>query len=1359
MIATAPLSAMAPADVIKAARSGDVGILTTMLRCGMSVDTRVGASQATPLILAAESGQQDAVQFLLSKGADQHARDASPAQYTPLLAAVGRGQLKISRLLLDKGAEVDCRTADSGITPLILASANGYSPMIPLLLEKHADVNAAATTGAQWNSLMWACHIGHAESVEELIKGGANVDNRSAGVGMTPLMIAAARGNWPIIQLLLKRGANPRLTCTTAAQENALILAVANNQLGAVQVLLDNPATEINCRRADNGYTPLMVAAENGFFEVIKLLLKKRADHRLMASDPAQSTALLIAADHGQAEVIQALVQGGADINCRRAGDGYTPLMIACSKGDEASTQMLLSLHADYNAQANDDSHDTALAIAIKQGRLAPIRAFINAQIDLNQPIAGTEYTPLMLACEQGNVPAVQALLEGHADPAIRLHNANQDTALLLAVRAGRGDVVQAFIGAGADLILAQADTGYTPLMLACHLGHVEIVKILLAAHAEIKGIGEDAELFLAIRENKVNVVQAFIDAHKNINVVNRLARLTPLMLACQQGHDAIVSRLIAGGADHTLRATNEFESTALSLAAALGRESVVKILLDAGVDKNARQTNNGYTPLMLASENGKAGVVKLLLASGADHKACLENSSHDTALSLAVKSGQVQSVKALLEGKVEVDSRHGDTGYTPLMLACDKGGHEGAAMAVSLLKAGAKPELCLTSAQADTPLIIAVRHGFREIVSALHDCRAEINCRTADAGATPLMLACERGDAAMVELLLHIGADHQLKDSTPAQETAIFYALRAQERKAQADVIDALSKARVTIDARQSSTGLTPLMVAAAKGDVPLVAMLVHNGADFHLRDTSLHGYTPLLHAVMQDQFGVVQWFLNTFPEEINSRTHDTGATALMLACERGHSAIVKLLLDLKADVNMRDTTPSQCTALFYAARAGKNTIVQQLASAKADVDCRFADTGVTPLAMAIERNMPETVDLLLKQGANPRLRLLQPPYQTIFMMAVAQNRPELTKKLLPLALVAQQSSARENTQGNDFLKACERGDITTVNKLLAERVNIEYRHPATGATPLMVAAHTGKHDVVHTLLISGAYVNASASKGLKENALLMAAQAGHLAVVRELLNFGAAVDARRADGATAFSLAVAQGNKDMAEFLLAHHADIDCRFADSCATPLIQAAAHGNADMVLWLLVHGADINAVDKSQDNALIAAAKNDRAAVIQLLLDAGMDINSFSGDKGLTPLTIAIQRGCMPVFNLLKDRADIRLCKKDNKDACYALRAAFMVQGPNALAIRQLFVTECPLCCRSVGGASATATTDAVQAQDMRITSCCGNFLCKDCEVEARKGFVGNPEVRKRNPNPNPVDCPCPFCRKKFTTIG
>ena len=92
---------------------------------------------------------------------------------------------------------------------------------------------------------------------------------------------------------------------------------------------------------------------------------------------------------------------------------------------------------------------------------------------------------------------------------------------------------------------------------------------------------------------------------------------------------------------------------------------------------------------------------------------------------------------------------------------------------------------------------------------------------------------------------------------------------------------------------------------------------------------------------------------------------TSSKGVTALILAIHRGHTEIVRLLLEAKADVNV--STKKGLTALFLAAHKGHTEIIRLLLEAKADVNVTIKIKGetYTLLKMIIERHK-ETINLL---------------------------------------------------------------------------------------------------------------------------------------------------------------------------------------------------------------------------------------------------------------------------------------------------------------------------------------------------------------------------------------------------------
>lgn len=102
-----------------------------------------------------------------------------------------------------------CIRPYSDFTPLADAARAGDVATIRSLIAQGADPNEAAGQN-NWSPLLHAIHKGQIGSVNALLDGGADI-NRPSGDNTTPLMMAAGYGYTDIVQLLLKRGANPRI--------------------------------------------------------------------------------------------------------------------------------------------------------------------------------------------------------------------------------------------------------------------------------------------------------------------------------------------------------------------------------------------------------------------------------------------------------------------------------------------------------------------------------------------------------------------------------------------------------------------------------------------------------------------------------------------------------------------------------------------------------------------------------------------------------------------------------------------------------------------------------------------------------------------------------------------------------------------------------------------------------------------------------------------------------------------------------------------------------------------------------------------------------------------------------------------
>ena len=110
---------------------------------------------------------------------------------------------------------------------------------------------------------------------------------------------------------------------------------------------------------------------------------------------------------------------------------------------------------------------------------------------------------------------------------------------------------------------------------------------------------------------------------HKPICIAAAAAFNTPanrerLWQAAYQGHAAAALDLAVRGADVNYRDSDYRGCTPLFIAAQKGHDAVVRALLDAGADKDLAD-NNGATPLMAAAIYGHVTVARALLDAGAD--------------------------------------------------------------------------------------------------------------------------------------------------------------------------------------------------------------------------------------------------------------------------------------------------------------------------------------------------------------------------------------------------------------------------------------------------------------------------------------------------------------------------------------------------------------------------------------------------------------------------------------------------------------------------------------------------------------------------------------------------------------------
>ncbi|MFH1021403.1 MAG: ankyrin repeat domain-containing protein [Pseudomonadota bacterium] len=154
-----------------------------------------------------------------------------------------------------------------------------------------------------------------------------------------------------------------------------------------------------------------------------------------------------------------------------------------------------------------------------------------------------------------------------------------------------------------------------------------------------------------------------------------------------------------------------------------------------------------------------------------------------------------------------------------------------------------------------------------------------------------------------------------------------------------------------------------------------------------------------------------------------------------------------------------------------------------------------------------------------------------------------------------------------------------------------------------ATGKTILMQAAAQGFEEGIDHVLVkaSVAAVNSATDDGT--TALHCAIAPGNPAIVSRLLDFGAHPNVADHDGRTPLWLAVHKEDARIAALLLDYKADPNCRVGKNRLTPLMAAAKNGRIEIVNLLLDRGADPRLVSEDGRTAAQFARENFRANMV------------------------------------------------------------------------------------------------------------------------------------------------------------
>lgn len=183
-------------DFFEAIRRNDADAVTALLDADPSL-VNARQSDITPILFAVYNGHAELARLFLDRG-------AQPA----FAEACALGDRALAARMLDHDPALVNVYSDDGFPPLGLAIFFRHPDLAVELIERGADVDAAARNAIGVAPVHAAAAVGDINTMRLLLERGANVNARQQA-GFTALHAAAQLGNAALVDLLLAHGADP----------------------------------------------------------------------------------------------------------------------------------------------------------------------------------------------------------------------------------------------------------------------------------------------------------------------------------------------------------------------------------------------------------------------------------------------------------------------------------------------------------------------------------------------------------------------------------------------------------------------------------------------------------------------------------------------------------------------------------------------------------------------------------------------------------------------------------------------------------------------------------------------------------------------------------------------------------------------------------------------------------------------------------------------------------------------------------------------------------------------------------------------------------------------------------------------
>ncbi|GBM98995.1 Ankyrin-3 [Araneus ventricosus] len=847
-----------------------------------------------------------------------------------------------------------------------------------------------------------------------------------------------------------------------------------------------------------------------------------------------------------------------------------------------------VKLKASLDGDLTSVSQQYELFLALTEGNMEKVKDCLGKGADLHGRDMNSQ-TSLHFAAKGSNLEMVKFVLKFYPD--VNVKDDKLQTALHIAASNGRLFTMEYLLQDMKMPIDSRDANGKTPLHFASENGHLDVVKCLLEHDAETisKDLFGYAPLHYAVKGNYKDIVNLFLEKESNVDSNQAFYGISALHLASEKGHLDLVVILIEKKAN--VNCTSDMQFVPLHFAARKGHAEVVKLLIAKGASVNSRNIHKA-TPLHLAVENGFEEIVDILLYHGADANAIYLNGL--TPLAVAARQGYSSIAKLLLEKDAVIDALT-DFCQNPLDLAASFGHYE----LVKILMDKFKPDSKISA------LHEAALGGHRHIMELLVKEGVSIHEKWVRSEFSALHLAALEGHTDVLDFLIEHGFDIDTKAGGTQPEKVL--SCKDQEYT---DFVDSVIFKRSKSDTLIGN-GQTALHLSSNRGHRDTVRSLLRNKANIQIKDNS--GKTALRVIIEKDMTNIL------IEENIAVGLTDCGIyNPLQLGCVKGDLKFVQYCIKEGCDIEAR-TKLLNDTALHLAVMRGHAEVVKYLLDNGSNINAP-TDNGATALAIAIEENKRDILDILMDRNAE----FTSEDERKFMLTAITRGNEDIVGYLL--SKNPKNGASNPKYDHYPLHTAVLFGHLNTIKKLIEEldKKEIDAKNKKS-VTPLYIAADLDQCEIAKFLLSKGADPNAKS--GGVNVPLHMAAVKGYSEMVKILLKEGADCSITDAHGTSSIEFAIRLKHPDIVKILLSHSkVDVNSYCCKGCSL-LHLGAISGSLETVEYLVDLKADIDATDSLGAKPIHIAAREGYKDIVEYLSSLKFEIDD-RGENGWTLLHYA-----------------------------------------------------------------------------------------------------------------------------------